>query len=184
MSDISKILLRHRSGDNHATLAGMYLRGKDLSNQDLSGINMTEANLIRANLHCAKLVGCVLNEAWLYHADLSGADLSGAGLRDARMRGADLRGATLPSPTMMLMADWGNMSDALTTDLMNYDASCHPDPEDFERWVKRGKCPYAGCRVERAAEFTEDPALWDPEKPLRRPYDLMMDVLREKCKID
>ena len=113
-------------------------------------------------------------------ANLSGAYLSGADLSEANLSEAYLSEADLPSPTVLLLAAWGTLPDALTAELMRYDASCHPDPDAFGRWAAGGECPYAGVNVSRAANFRERRDLWVPG-PSRRPYDLMVDVLAEKC---
>ena len=150
--------------------------------RNLRGANLRGANLREANLSGADLRGADLSEAGLRGADLSWADLSWADLIWANLREANLRDANLPSPTMMLLANWGLVSDELCADLMIYDAACHPDPKAFGVWVETGKCPYDDVKVQRAAQFTERTDLWDPSRPLRRPYDLVADLLREKCK--
>jgi len=109
----------------------------------------------------------------------------------ANLRGADLYGAVLcdasvscikwPAPQIVLLAEWGHLSSELTRDLMNYDAASHPDPAAFDEWVAGGRCPYANVNVERAAQFRENKAFWDPSVPLCRPYDLMQRVIRERC---
>ena len=114
-------------------------------------------------------------------ADLSGANLFGANLYGADLCGADLCGADLPSPSIVLVASWGEVTDALTTDLMNYDASCHPDPDLFTKWSQGGSCPYTSVKIERACWFKEKKHLYNPQAPLCRPYDLMMRLLTEKC---
>jgi len=139
-----------------------------------------EAGGRRAYLRGAYLQGAYLRGAYLRGADLRGADLQGADLR-----GAYLRGAYLPSPTVILLAAWGAVSPALTIDLMRYDAACHPDPVRFDEWAAtpNGRCPYDDVNVERAALFTEDRDLWREHGhgPCPRPYDLMIQVLVEKC---
>jgi len=126
------------------------------------------------------LSGADLSRANLSGADLSGADLSWAYLSGADLSRANLSGAHLPSPTAVLLASWGHVSDDLTRDLMRYDAACHPDPPAFDRWSAGGSCPYAGVKMGRAAHFTESRDLWSPG-PSERPYDLMIRVLAEKC---
>lgn len=104
-------------------------------------------------------------------ANLSGANLSGANLIDAN----------LPSPTMVLLANWGDVPDDLTIALMRYDAECHPiGAKAFKNWVDTGECPYSSCSVQRAANFTEKKGLWSPGPP-KRPFTLMAMVLDEKC---
>ena len=95
--------------------------------------------------------------------------------------GANLYGANLPSPTAVLLADWGNVTEELCRDLMTYDASCHPDPTLFTKWAEGGPCPYSHIKVERAAIFVEVKTLWKENLPLCRPYDLMTRLLAEKC---
>jgi hypothetical protein len=134
-----------------------------------------------ADLNRADLIGADLSGADLSGADLSGAYLSRADLSRADLRGADLSGADLPSPTLVLLASWGQVSDDLCADLMNYDAACHPDPLAFERWVETARCPYEDVKFDRSANFDECRGLWDPSRPLCRPWDLMVRVIREKC---
>lgn len=129
----------------------------------------------------AETLAAALARAAEKGAYLQGADLQGADLRGADLRGADLQGAYLPAPTMMLLASWGEVSDALCRDLMAYDAACHPDPTAFDGWAKGGDCPYSGVKVERAAVFQEKRVLWDAAAPLCRPFDLMQRLLAEKC---
>lgn len=129
----------------------------------------------------AETLAAALAQAAEKGANLQGADLQGANLRGAYLQGANLYGAYLPAPTAMLLASWGEVSDALCRDLMTYDAACHPDPTAFDRWAKGGECPYSGVKVERAALFQEKRVLWDATAPLCRPYDLMQRVLAEKC---
>ena len=150
-----------------ALLAGADLRYANLADADLAGANLRYANLRYANLR---------------YADLAGADLRYANLAYANLAGANLAGANLPSPTVVLLASWGNVSATLCRDLMTYDAACHPDPIAFTRWANRESgCPYSDVKVQRAANFTENRKCWDATATLRRPYDLMIEVLAEKC---
>jgi hypothetical protein len=112
------------------------------------------------------------------------ANLYGANLTRANLDGANLDGANLPSPTMVLLASWGDLPEPLTRQAMAYDAACHPDPEAFARWAASptGKCPYDGAKVGRACNFREARKLWDPALPCPRPYDLMCAILEAKCK--
>ena len=185
---LSLVLAALRCGANlcHANLGGANLRradlcGADLRGANLYGANLCGANLCGANLRGADLGGANLGGANLCGANLDGADLRGANLRRANLGGADLRGANLPSPSIVLVASWGEVTDALTTDLMNYDASCHPDPDLFTKWSQGGSCPYTSVKIERACWFKEKKHLYNPQAPLCRPYDLMMRLLTEKC---
>ena len=164
-----------------ADLYGAYLDGADLDGAYLDGANLRGANLRGANLRGADLYRADLRGAYLRGANLRGADLDGADLRGADLDGADLDGANLPSPTMILMASWGSVSDLLCRDLMNFDAACHPNPLKFEAWAKGGECPYQGEKVQRAAIFAENRLLWDATAPMCRPYDLMVRLMAEKC---
>ena len=209
--ELAEVLSRHKKWletglGGPADLSRVNLSGADLSGADLSGAYLSEAYLSRADLSRADLSGAYLSRADLSEAYLSGADLSRvhlsrADLRGADLSGADLRGADLsevhlsrvnlsrvnlsradlPSPTMVLLASWGQVSDDLCADLMNYDAACHPDPWAFERWVATARCPYEGVKFARSANFGERRGLWDPSRPLCRPWDLMVRVIREKC---
>ena len=166
-----------------ADLYGANLRGADLYGANLRGANLYGANLRGANLRGADLRGANLYGADLYGADLRGADLYGANLYGADLYGADLYGAYLPSPQMVLSAQWNVVSNKLTADLMQYDAISHPDKKAFDKWAKGGPCPYDGVKVQRAANFQQDPTLWKKGK-IDTPYNLMVRVLREKCKTD
>jgi hypothetical protein len=112
-------------------------------------------------------------------ANLRGANLRGANLRGADLHGADLRYADLPSPSVVLLANWGELSDSLTADLMMYDASFHPSMKAFDEWAKGGKCPYTEARVQRACIFQERKELWGKGK-FRKPYSLMLRLFKER----
>jgi hypothetical protein len=155
---------------NRANLIGANLSGADLSGADLRSANLSGADLSGADLSGAKLIG----------ADLIGADLIGADLSGANLIGANLSGADLPSPTVVLLASWGTVSDQLCADLMLFDSQCHPDPVAFDMWVSTGTCPYSGVKVQRAANFAEKKELWG-QGQASSIYDLMARVLAEKC---
>jgi hypothetical protein len=142
--------------------------------------NLSGANLSGADLRSTNLSGATLSGADLSGADLSGADLSGANLIGADLIGAYLSGADLPSPTVVLLASWGTVSDQLCADLMLFDSQCHPDPVAFDMWVSTGTCPYSGVKVQRAANFAEKKELWG-QGQASSIYDLMARVLAEKC---
>ena len=161
------------------------LRGMDLNCLDLIGLDLTNARLCWTALQAAQLRNTVLRGSDLFRASLRGSDLSGSDLREARVvlasfDRATLRGAQLPPPREMLLANWGELSDELTADLMRYDAANHPDPGAFDRWAAGGPCPYAGGEIDRAAHFWERRYLWSPG-PSRPAYDLMVDVIRQCC---
>jgi hypothetical protein len=128
-----------------------------------------------ANLSWANLAGTNLSWANLSEATLSGANLSGANLSEAK-----LSEANLPSPTMVLLAYWGELSDQLTADLMVWDSLNHPNPDAFKIWADGGACPYFAVTIQRAANFKEKRQLWGKGK-MCSPYELMQRVLAEKC---
>ncbi len=118
-------------------------------------------------------------------ADLRGADLGSADLRGANLYGADLRRAMVdentffPSPTMLLLAYWGEVSPELCIELMRYDAFNHPDPSTFDEWAKTGKCPFLDLKWQRAAQFQERQKLWSPG-PAKSAIVLAQMLIAEK----
>ena len=132
-----------------------------------------EASGKRANLRWANLRGADLQGANLPEADLQGANLQGADLR-----WANLQGAKLPSSTMLLLCTWGAVSAELTTELMRYDASNHPNPSDFDKWAQGGNCPYQGG-FDRCARFIERRRLWEPGNA-KTARELVLMLFNEK----
>ena len=173
-------------------ISAMLIKFLDGSEQEISKENLRGVNLRGANLHNADLQGVDLCNVSLCNANLRGADLRkvsfcNANLRDTNLCGADLRGADLrvaylPSPTMVLLAEWKEVSDELCIELMRYDASCHPDPTKFNIWVETNNCPYKYAQVQRAANFKEKKELYSAS-PSKGPYELMNMLLKEKCNI-
>jgi hypothetical protein len=164
-----------------AALIALHVARRDVGRRaDLRGASLQGADLRGADLRDASLRDASLQGAHLQGACLQGACLQGADLQGACLQGACLQGADLPAPTVVLLASWDVVADTLTADLMRLDAACHPDPDAFDRWAAGGDCPYSGVRVERAAAFAEQRELWVAGPP-RRPYDLMVEVLAEKC---
>ncbi len=159
-----------------ADLSWADLHGADLTEADLSWANLSWADLSWANLTGADLTG-----ADLTGADLSWADLTGANLSGANLSGAKLDRAKLPSDKVMLSCGWGQVSDELCADLMNYYASLHPKPELFQDWAKGGCCPYEKFpETKRPANFMEKKKLFDPTRPLTSAKDLVARILKEK----
>ena len=114
--------------------------GSDLRGSDLRGSDLRE---------------CYLRECNLSGSNLSGSDLRGSNLRGSHLRGSNLSEANLPSPGMILLAQWGEVSDALCGELMRYDAANHPDPSSFDRWAETGLCPYEDCLIQRSVNFKQ-----------------------------
>jgi len=170
------------SGSN---LSGSNLRGSNLRGSDLSESDLSESNLRWSDLSGSNLRGSDLSESDLRGSDLSWSNLSGSNLRwsdlsGSNLRGSNLRGSNLPSPGMILLAQWGEVSDSLCIELMRYDAANHPDPSSFDRWAETGSCPYEDCPVQRSVNFTQRRNLWSPG-PGRPAYELMVQLIREKC---
>ena len=137
----------------------------DLSSADLSSANLRYADLRYADLRSA---------------NLSSANLSSANLSSANLRYADLRYADLPSPTMLLLASWYQVSAKLTLKLMRYDAANHPEPTKFDEWAKGGDCPYADVKWQRCATFQENRELWKPGKATKSALELVLMLFKEK----
>ena len=162
-----------------ANLQSANLRSANLRSADLRWADLQSANLQSANLQSANLRSADLRSANLQWADLQSADLRWANLQWANLRSADLRWANLPSPTIMLLAYWGCVSDELCADLMMYDASCHPSKKAFDVWAAGGSCPYSHVNIQRACNFTEKKELWGRGK-FHTPYSLMLRLFEEK----
>lgn len=165
-----------------AVSEGCYLINANLRGAYLTSINLNSAKLQGADLTGTCLRGCDLRYADLNKANLLDANLAYCVLDLTYLIGANLKGAKLPSPTMVLLANWGKLSDELTADLMVWDSLNHPNPEAFDDWATgSGKCPYiAHPRVTRSANFMEQRILWGKGKVVP-PYELMKRVLAEKC---
>jgi len=164
------------AAEQRQPLVNASLRYCFMGNANLKGVNLAGADLRDAQLNST-----TLQYADLYNANLEDASLCFSILVGANLVGANLKGTKLPSPTMVLLADWGELSDELTADLMVWDSVNHPNPNAFDVWAKTGACPYVQYReVSRAANFHEKPSLWGKGKECK-PYDLMKRVLAEKC---
>ena len=149
-----------------ANLWGANLRGANLRGANLRGANLQGANLRGANLQRADLRWADLRGANLQGADLQRANLQRADLRGADLRWADLQGADLPAPTMILLADWGDLPDEITLALMRLDCSAHPvGKRAFDVWAGGGDYPYLDCRFQRVASFNEKSSLWSYGRP-------------------
>lgn len=175
--------MRNLTDSERAILAAhaAWLAGRGGARADLRAANLRAAYLRAADLRDANLRDADLRAANLGAADLRDANLGAADLRYANLRDADLRAADLPSPQMILAAQWGQLSDGLTRDLMRYDAESHPDGRRaFAAWAAGGPCPYADCRWQRAALFQERRDLWSPG-PAKSPIRLAESVLDECC---
>lgn len=166
------------------------LRGTNFTDADLSKASFFRADLYGAvmsgaNLSETNFIGATLSEANLSHANLTNATLKGATLSYADLTGAILVGAHLSSPPMMLLADWGQVSDELCMLLMRYDAANHPNGvAAFSVWARdptAWECPYTDQKIIRAANFRENAQLWNPNAPVLSAYELMVRLIRERC---
>lgn len=115
------------------------LRGADLSETALNHFELDDKNLAGVCLRGARLCNVYLRRACLRDADLTGAYLD-----FATLDGADLTDAVLDWESVWSVLDWLQISDALITECMRYDASKHPRPEVFGIWASGGPCPYSG----------------------------------------
>lgn len=139
---------------------------------DLRGADLRSARMFEADLSRARLDG----------ANLTGAGLKGANLRCASFHDAKIRGAELPSPTMVLLARWGDLNPALCAKAMRFDAANHLNGvTEFSAWADGCPCPYANTRYERACNFVERYQHWDPSLPVPTAMQLMIDLIREQC---
>ena len=183
-----------RANLSSASLSGANLRGANLRRADLSGASLSGADLRRADLSGASLSYASLSGASLSYADLRSADLHSANLHSANLHSANLHSADLSSakiadvfwcaPPVVLLARWGKCSDALTVQLMLYDASNHHNPKSFDVWADDGTCPFGDVRYQRAVNFTESVKLWpgwNPRKKIKSAYQLMQLLLEEHC---
>jgi hypothetical protein len=154
----------------------------DLSWANLSGADLTRADLTRANLSGADLTRADLSWANLSGANLSGANLSGANLSGADLTRADLSWADLQkaiySTLSGLRANWRELPDTLTLELMRHDAEGLADPKLLDKWKAGGGCPFNGR--ERDFYFHEKRELWKPGKPKLRGWALWAALCKEK----
>lgn len=57
----------------------------------------------------------------------------------------------------------------------------------FNIWKQTNICPYANIKIQRCCNFKEQIELWEPEllnTPALSAYELMVLILKEKCKYD
>jgi hypothetical protein len=177
---VAEVAATNRANLRDADLRRADLRRADLRRANLSGADLRRADLRRADLRRANLSGANLRDADLRRANLSWANLSWADLRRANLRGANLR--YIPAP-LVLLAQWGELPDALTLDLMRYDAANHPRPERFLRWADDGPCPYSELSVTRAANFQECRGLIKADflgVPVKSAWDLTCELAKVK----
>jgi len=144
-----------------ANLCEADLRWAGLRDADLRRANLCDADLCGANLCGANLRGANLYGANLYVADLCGANLCEANLRRADLCNANLRGAQY-SILSVLSANWGKLPDALTLELMRWDALACGD-EAMGVWSGGGACPFSN--QPREFFFAEKADLWQPGPP-------------------
>jgi hypothetical protein len=128
----------------------------------------------RANLQGANLKG----------ADLKGANLKGADLPEANMRWANLQGANLRMATYSVMqvfdADWCELSDELTLELMRLDASAIPNGEALMgKWADGGECPLDASGKDRVVRFREKQEIWTPGPS--KPLWTLWEMIAEEC---
>ena len=162
---------------HRASLVGARLDGARLDGARLDG-----ASLVCARLAGASLDGASLDGASLAGARLDGASLDGASLVLASLDGASLDGSTLPAPTVILLAHWGEVSEQLCADLMEYDCWVHGDRFAFDVYgAAPDQCPFSRHLETRAANFKEHASVWRKGiGKLCSPRDLMLRLFAEK----
>jgi len=161
-----------------ANLGGANLREANLRGANLREANLREADLREANLREANLREADLMEANLREADLGEANLWGANLWGANLWEADFTNTILPAPTLLLLCNWGRVSDELTTELMRYDATNHPHPHKFQEWADGGGCPY-NRGFPRVAHFQECRECWKSGKA-KSARELVLMLFKER----
>ena len=155
---------------SQANLSHATLFDADLFDADLSGANLSKADLSKANLYKANLSGANLSSA-----DLLNANLTRVNFTEANLSGANLKKANY-SIINILRANWNNISDKLTLELMRWDAiSC--GAEAMNKWAKGGKCPFSD--IERDFYFSEQHRLWRPGKPKMNHKQLFQALAKE-----
>uniref|UniRef100_A0A6M3JDQ4 Pentapeptide repeat-containing protein n=1 Tax=viral metagenome TaxID=1070528 RepID=A0A6M3JDQ4_9ZZZZ len=148
------------------------------SRSDLSGADLSGADLYRADLSGADLSGANLSGANLSGANLYRADLSGANLYRADLYGAKIKFSKFPSIRMLSSINLGELSPALSCELMRRDAYAHPHPKRFSEWAKGGSCPYQN--EERFWIFDLRKKDWKPGKPEMTDVALIRAICAEK----
>jgi uncharacterized protein YjbI with pentapeptide repeats len=181
----NKVIAAVKVGAGQNGLRGFTFRYLNLAEATFSHMNLAYCRFHRCNLRGVTFYSCNLGDAQFHDCDLTGANLSYVNLTDAEIHGCNLTNAFLPSPTMMLMAEWGNCTRLLTRDLMRYDAANHPNPQAFIEWGKNwGECPYAVVSLQRAAHFKENRDLIRADflkLPVKSAHSLMVRLLKEHC---
>lgn len=107
-------------------------------------------------------------------------------LRGANLRGAKIKNINWPSPTMVLLAQWGELSNKLCKLAMRFDAANHPDPKSFNVWAQAqtGADPYSSYSWQRCCNFQEKRALWNTSLLKKTPptaLKLAQLLVKEKC---
>jgi len=171
--DLTKILNDHKKWVNGEGGERANLWNANLWNADLRNANLWNADLRNANLWNANL-----RNADLWNADLRNANLWNANLWNANLWNANLCDAVLPPPTILLLCNWGKVSDKLTSELMRYDATNHPHPHKFQEWADGGDCPYSSG-FPRVAHFQECRECWKPGKA-KSARELVLMLFKEK----
>ena len=164
-----------------ANLRFANLGNANLENANLRSANLENANLENADLRYTNLRYANLGSVNLENANLENADLESANLENTNLVNANLKNTKLPSPTMILLANWGELSKKTTKMLMRLDCSSIPDGKRlFARWKKIGVCPYEDVNVQRVASFNEHRKWWTYGPPPTI-WEAMCAVLDEKC---
>jgi hypothetical protein len=182
---------------SYVDFSNINLSGCDFSNMLIKNADFKNAKLIEANFTCT-----IVRGSDFFEANLSGANLSHGDFRDVNLRNAclhntnmfnvnlyhaKLKNTLFPSPTIMLTANWKNISDSSALDLLRYNAFNHPQPERFFLWKEFGVNPYTGLNIQHAANFLERPNLIKDDFltiSVKSAYSLMNMLLKECCDLN
>ena len=82
---------------------------------------------------------------------------------------------------MILLVQWGVLSDKLTKLAMMYDAVNCPDGiKLFNKWKKTGICPFKDAVYQRACNFIQVRSLWSPRTRKVTALELVKLIFKEK----
>lgn len=168
---------------SRSVVQGMRFSDCDLHSCDFSGCSMNGTQFFGCNLQDASFSGADLGGVHFTGCNLQGANFTETNLTNTHLRDCDVRRIYFPAPTMVLLMNWGVLSNTLTKLAMAYDASTHREPQRFDTWARAvvHPCPYLGEHYERSCLFHEQPGLWESKLKRKRihPYELMKLLVLE-----
>lgn len=194
-ADLSGVTFDNGLAFSRTRLNGAKFDGSNLRRADFTLCQMDGASFVGCDLSGAKFDSASVSDTNFNEANLSGANFANGTFERAKftncgmlgrgcwegasLAGADFTGSYL-SPWLMLAALWRSASVSILGKLMQLDSSMHPDPTAFDRWATDGDdCPYGTKLSVRWIAFGESKRLWPgSDKPLPRPFDVLMDLFR------